>query len=257
VIFVDTDPARGGEFRSKDLPVDWRDRAAAAVLMGTADQVVDDGLLAEYVAYRRAVASARSRADFIQIYARWPGVAAADQLARTRSWLRWEVEARLLAGQADNRIAARCTLYPGAVCWYEAIYYAVRHRLGDRGWVRRHVGSVTGRCDPAGLLYCCGYYCGPLPLDLCLAVGRGEPFSTGPNRIFDPDLVLARRTAERLIWQLRRAAVPTASLALQQLLNRYEAVARRSAADGGAMPSRAELDLVKGLATSSARARAA
>ena len=49
------------------------------------------------------------------------------------------IEARILAGQADDEIAAELPCPPEAVGWYEAIFYHVRDRLEAHDWILAHV----------------------------------------------------------------------------------------------------------------------
>src|SRR5262249_56240607 len=57
----------------------------------------------------------------------YPALAEAYRFFSTATPLaRAEVEARLLAGQDDGGVAARCGLSPVAVRWYHALFFAVR-----------------------------------------------------------------------------------------------------------------------------------
>ena len=65
--------------------------------------------------------------------------------------LRHEVEARLLAAQDDDAIAARCGITPGAVAAYARLFYDVRPRLHARSYILHNVvGAVVdlGRPPP-------------------------------------------------------------------------------------------------------------
>jgi hypothetical protein len=67
---------------------------------------------------------------------------------------RWEVEARLLAGESDKEIAARCGLTPEAVRCYHGVYFNVRDFLEIDGYIlavvigpKAHYGLREGDRD--------------------------------------------------------------------------------------------------------------
>jgi hypothetical protein len=86
---------------------------------------------------------------------------------------RAELEARLLANQADEDIAARCGLTPEAVSVYHDLFYAVRPYLAAEGYIlyvvigpKVYQGLTTGDHDV--LLKIFGYYEGVAAIDLLL-----------------------------------------------------------------------------------------
>ncbi len=58
--------------------------------------------------------------------------------------LQWEVRARLVAGQSDDEIAARCRLQSSVVKWYADLFYDVRPRLKAMDWMVRMVLGFRG-----------------------------------------------------------------------------------------------------------------
>lgn len=73
---------------------------------------------------------------------------AALALHEDDSPLQWEVRARLLAGQTDDEIAARCKLQPSVVKWYATLFYDIRPRREATDWL---VVNVLRFCGTAGL----------------------------------------------------------------------------------------------------------
>ena len=73
-----------------------------------------------------------------------------------------EIEALMLAGKSADLIARRTGLTPVAVRWYEALWFDVRDRLRNPGWVSTHVigtlhQGTLGTLLPA-LVRAYGYY---------------------------------------------------------------------------------------------------
>jgi hypothetical protein len=70
-------------------------------------------------------------------------------LAETDTPLAWEARARILAGQSDEGVAARCRLAPETVHWFEARHFRVRDRLDAADWVAARVIG-PGLCPTSG-----------------------------------------------------------------------------------------------------------
>jgi hypothetical protein len=108
-------------------PVDWRFLAAqrlARVPTLRPEQVPDLAILLA-VAYLRAEseghhAPAGSEMELLD---------RAFQIYREDELLRWEIEARVLAGQTDKDLGPRCNLHPGVVGLFTAFFFDVRDRL--------------------------------------------------------------------------------------------------------------------------------
>ena len=105
-------------------------------------------------------------------------ILAAHQLYEAGSAVRWEVEARLLARQTPEEIAARTSLTPGAIRTFEALFFNVSDRIEARDWVTvEAVGwwrdAVNGR-DHATLLRGYAYHGGVYALEGVLPYLTGQ-----------------------------------------------------------------------------------
>lgn len=156
----------------------WRRAVACAAPGRRCSPTKDDAETVTLAKFARAEADARTAAARARLAAAWPGLPAAMALWAGDTLRRAEVEARLLAGQADADVAARTGLSAEAVGWYEAAYFEVRAHLNARDWVvTRAIGAraILDRDDPSALLKTVGYHAGPVLLDFVLAVVTGGP----------------------------------------------------------------------------------
>lgn len=90
--------------------------------------------------------------------------------------LRSNIEARLLAGMDDVRIARLSQTLPVSVYWYEQMFFHVRDRLAARDWVRRIIlqpAVQQALVDPGAqheaVSKLFGYYGGPTVLEAVLS----------------------------------------------------------------------------------------
>jgi hypothetical protein len=90
---------------------------------------LDDDATREAWLFRRAQARCRTEADCERLTADYPALAEAHALYTGEPLKRWELEARVLAGDSDEVIAARCGLSAAAVAAYHATFYEVRPHL--------------------------------------------------------------------------------------------------------------------------------
>jgi hypothetical protein len=109
-----------------------------------------------------------------------PELMLAFELYQSRDCLRWELEARLLAGQSDLNIAASTTIAPAIAAMYEQAFFAVRSRLAAADYIMDGVIGYTpfqgfDEGDLRGLWAYFGYAAGPRMLELVMAVSRGRP----------------------------------------------------------------------------------
>lgn len=131
--------------------------------------------------------------DRLRLVRRWPALWDARGLrfeADQNRLARYEVEARLLAGDTPERIAARVACSPACVRWYEALFFNVTDRLHHRGWVGH---CVIGESAQAGLterdfdtlwkLF--GFLGGPLVLDAVIDRGYDVTRPDGPGQMQD------------------------------------------------------------------------
>jgi hypothetical protein len=98
--------------------------------------------------------------------------AAARELAeRGPSWRRVEAEARLLAGESTEAIAAKAGLAPATVEAYTALHYAVTDRLRHPGYITHfaiRLYSPGVETDVGAHVRMLGFQGGPLVLDAVL-----------------------------------------------------------------------------------------
>lgn len=131
-----------------------------------------DRHVAAYAAFLRSSDTAKASSTGRRTLA---AIKTAHQLAQHDGPLRWQLEARILAGQQDGEIARRCALSAGTVAWYERLFFAVRHCLGARGYI---VGQVIGsglwhgfHDDGVRALWAAfGYFGGPIVLEAIVDV---------------------------------------------------------------------------------------
>ena len=134
---------------------------------------------------------------------------------------RWELEARLLAGQADDEIAGRLGVEPGAVHAYERLFFDVRDWLECTDWIAFHAIGPEPRDSTLAVELevtwkSWGFFCGPSVLDVLIESSPDE-VGRGPTAIADPwrrdlcDLAIAESmlpaTAENAIGLLRLQAL--------------------------------------------------
>jgi len=106
-----------------------------------------------YLYYRQDGTTQRPKIDGNLAVARatarkMPVLFEAWQLNQESSLQRWEVEARLLAGETSRDIARKCQLPEAVVDAYHDLYYCVRNRLHARDWV---MNLAVGRRARQGL----------------------------------------------------------------------------------------------------------
>jgi uncharacterized membrane protein len=102
-----------------------------------------------------------------------PAVLGALRLSRGDERSRWEIEARLLAGQDSSGIAARTGVEAEIVTAFEALSYDVRDRLHASDWILAEclgLRAVTGytESDVDLIWKIFAYTFGPLGLDVLL-----------------------------------------------------------------------------------------
>lgn len=141
---------------------------------------------------------------------RWPELHDARALAEADGERRWEVEARLLAGQGDDEIAGHTGLSAGVVGLFASLFFHVRARLGASSWVlsraiwRNHTLS-TSMPDVGVVWRSVAYFGRPLVLEIMLSATLNRPLPAwvreGPYEA-DPGYGERLRTRARLLAQL-------------------------------------------------------
>ena len=182
----------------------WRHRRAAdlAASAKPATRRGDDPSIRALAAFLSAWGRRgdRGKADLSQ---RTPEVAEAYVLF-TSDCLRhrrWECEARLLARQADDEIAAACGMTAGAVRCYHQLFFEVRPRLDATHYVQHVIlggrpAAGFGPDDAETLLKVYGYGRGPRAVDDILRLFREPP--AAPARLDGLDDATLKDLAHRL-----------------------------------------------------------
>jgi hypothetical protein len=123
--------------------------------------------------FRRALERCRSDADRKQLASVYPGFAAAQAVYTGEPLKRWALEARLLAGDSDDAIAARSGVSVQGVEAYHNLFYEVRPHLHADTYVvtvpiglKAHYGLTTNDHEP--LLKLFGYAYGSAGVDAML-----------------------------------------------------------------------------------------
>jgi hypothetical protein len=109
---------------------------------------------------------------------------------------RWELEARILAGESDEVIGRQFSLQPEAVRWYEAIFFNVRDRLQAKSYITNHVIRLYQQGGNPGvnletLWKWYGYWGGSRVLDAIVSNFAALPQPTDSNQVeqyFDEQL---------------------------------------------------------------------
>lgn len=163
---------------SADAPVrppDWRPRLAAALhearlaFVATRPSQVPDELVRKLLTRLYGWGWDAPTDD------EWTGLQAATAWYATASIdAVLEVQARLLAGQTDESIAAAVVTAPAVVKYYELLYFACRDRLRQPSFVLNTLlNAGTPTPTLADAVRRAAYRFGPLAVDLFLAAARG------------------------------------------------------------------------------------
>ena len=155
-------------------PLDWRWQAAREVVPERREAGTNDASLETLALFQRALNRAHSAAARRRVARDWPELSAAHRL-RSADAPRWEVEARILAGQDDATIAARCGLTSGAVRLYHDAFFDVRPKLRARDWITFRAIDPEGQGGLPAVVRKLAYHGGPFVMDVVLAVTRDEP----------------------------------------------------------------------------------
>lgn len=112
-------------------PVNFRFRDAQHLAQGKPLKWAEPGdpLVRDCGEYLRTLNAATTSRERVAARARWPLIRATCDFAEENTLRRFEVQARLLGGQSDRRIAARCGVRPKLVGYFERLFFSVRHCL--------------------------------------------------------------------------------------------------------------------------------
>lgn len=173
---------------------------------------------------------------------RFPLLAGAIRIRRDRGSC-WEVEARILARQSDQEIAARCGLTADAVAMFERLFFCTRDLLAARDRIFLDLiglGAAWGfrRSQTRRLLRFIGYTAGPVMLDAVLALAREgnrrafggfrlPPLVEQPAPFLDPLPAPLREALTRWLYILRRSKSSARSAKIELVLVEQLAVLER------------------------------
>jgi hypothetical protein len=162
---------RSSPFRTPD----WRWQKAQLVLI---DQRLASKLRYEGDPYSAAAVSflqrwhdCRDEYDHLCMEEEWPYLYQAHSAFHdSERLIRWELEARLLANDDTEKISKRLSMERDVIDWYEALFFNVRDRLENKGWVAHkilgeqlHFGMNERECQLLWKFY--GYMGGSIVLD--------------------------------------------------------------------------------------------
>jgi hypothetical protein len=117
-------------------PPDWRwQRARQLLEPRVRRRRLDEDWVVRARCFGRALARAGGDLSRPRLARAHPEVIAACRLWLGEPRRRWEVEARLLAGQDDATIADRLGINPGVIEAFEALFFDVRARLACSDWI--------------------------------------------------------------------------------------------------------------------------
>jgi hypothetical protein len=154
------------------LRPDWRSLDGRRLAHGEdAEWSSDDPDVVEFAAYIAAMADAHNdQQKQATVRDRWQAISAAHEIAQQDDVRRWQLEARILAGQTDAEIANRLGLAADTIAWYERLYFSVRDSLHAGDYVANqvigtgiHAGFVDDEVGPFWMAI--GYFGGPVVLE--------------------------------------------------------------------------------------------
>jgi hypothetical protein len=175
--------------RNPRRPLSWRWQRAARLLdLGMRwSRRRDDAQVRRAKQYQAALRRCRSEADRRRLERKMPDIAGAVAIVEGEPTTRWAVEARLLAGEPVEAIAAKTALTPQAVALYEALHFNVNDRLESRSYLIHIAVKLypTPRSPDIGLVWrLFGLLGGPVVLD-ALIDGNYGPDRPQDERFLD------------------------------------------------------------------------
>jgi hypothetical protein len=138
--------------------------------------------------YRAALRSCRCAADRERLEREMPDVAGAITIHEGEPTTRWAVEARLIAGEPIEAIARKTALKTRAVAMFEALFFNVRDKLENRGYlIHIAVGLYPRPKEPdTGLVWrLFGLLGGPVVLDALIDGDYGSQDRPEDERFLD------------------------------------------------------------------------
>jgi hypothetical protein len=207
-----------------------------------------DAAVLRALRYLRALGRCRREADRRRLARHMPDLARAHALHHDGPQeRRWAVEARVLANEPVEVIAAKHGLDSAVVETYEQLFFAERPRLGSRDYVMCCVVRIfdvqTERDLNLGIIWkLFGFLFGPVALDRLIPVTLGPAWHTtheALNGVIDEDVRLALKVKVAVALRLP-CVTPQSQLAM---LNAYLDLLERERAAKEAGHSRPSEDL--------------
>jgi hypothetical protein len=164
-------------------------------------QDLDDAVTGEAWLFRKTLSQCHTDADREQLALEFPGLAEAHAVYTGEPLRRWELEARLLGGDPDVTVAARCGLSAEAVAAYHATFYEVRPHLHADTYINtvligpKAYSGLTA-ADHEQLLKLIGYGLGGTGVDAVLDFITNPPIV--PAHLDDLDLPSLNRLRDKL-----------------------------------------------------------
>lgn len=157
-------------------PVDWRITRVLDVARNgkPISRTQDDQVVREAVKFVRDLDAATTEALQDRLFSRNMSLFYAYQLATEPSWAdaKFLVEARILARQTNEQIAAKLATLPLTVHWYEQLWFHVRDRLDYSDYILQTVlkqNQVVPGVEELGFTSkLLAYFGGPVVLDHAL-----------------------------------------------------------------------------------------
>jgi hypothetical protein len=196
-------------------PPDWRWQRAGQLLdERSRRRRRDDDWVARGLKFQAALKKNGGDVQQPRLVRIHPEVLGAYLLHHGEARRRWEVEARLLAGQSDEEIAGRLGVSAEVIGAYEALFYAIRDRLRSSGWVAANVFGVRlyegfDSSDVELLWKILAYRGGPMTLD---ALINNDQEKRAPAK--NPEV---SRPLDMLIEVMTTAVIPENALEFLRL----------------------------------------
>lgn len=200
---------------------DWRWRRAQRIVAERlhASRCTDDPQTLAAARYCQVLHGGRGHGSL-----RMAAMTAAHRLADSDSPSKWEIQARILAGQQDDDIAAACQVPADVVYWFEALFFDVRQHLTASDWVAARVigpGLWVGfPSEEMGRIWMAfGYFAGVDVVAVVLAETLGRPMPGRIMAVCSGDPVLYEARLRRSVRLAVAAMMLPVDIPVQQLVD--------------------------------------
>lgn len=190
------------EFNS---PPDWRFQYGVCLLRDR--RLVPPEWIDKLVRVARCLAERRigrnSRANE-RLLAEHPGALPALEIHEANQFMRWEIEARLLANESYPQIAQKCATRPDVIETYHEIFFRVRPRLHVPAHVHRMIlpdrtAMDLTEADVEFQLKVFGFQRGPVFLDALVDYYRNPPVV--PERLDGLDAATIEKLLDKILMK--------------------------------------------------------